>query len=610
MPTRRGAPPPDPRPRLLHDAGALHQSGKLDEAARRYQVLLSIDPDHFEGLHMFGVLRAQQGALSEAAALLSRAIERNPTSAPAHNNLGMALNLAERHREAVAPLERAVALDPHNAIAWNSLGIALQGVERMAPALAAFERATVLKPDYVEALSNLGGALQSVGRYDEAMQTLERTLTLNPQFAEAHLNLGVVLHSLERRSEALSCFERTLSLDPHNLLAYAQIAGMHLETGDADEARRWYERALAIQPRNPRILYNIMQCGKVTAEHPHVARLEALARDPASLPDDQRVRLHFALGKAYADLRQDDRSFNHYVEGNTLKRSRIVYDLQQDLDLFRRVASVFSGEFVQARAAVGACSDRPVFVLGMMRSGSTLVEQILASHPAVAAGGERPDFDAAYREVRRELHLPATYPEAVPLLTDEQVRQVGERYIRRLEQAATRGAAVRITDKMPGNFSAIGFIHLALPNARIIHTVRDPIDTCLSCFSKLFAEPQPFTYDLRELGAYYRAYQQLMNHWRHVLPEGTVLEVRYEDVVADFEMQARGIVAYCGLPWNDACLAFHEHDRAIRTASQLQVRQPIYRTSVGRWRPAPELLRPLLEGLEDPAVNIERSLAT
>ncbi len=196
------------------------------------------------------------------------------------------------------------------------------------------------------------------------------------------------------------------------------------------------------------------------------------------------------------------------------------------------------------------------------------------------------------------LDLPGAYPETIPLFTGDQLRYLADAYLARLEAAAGSAAVARITDKMPGNFSAVGLIHLALPNARIIHTVRDPIDTCLSCFSKLFNENHPFTYDLGELGRYYRAYARLMDHWRNVLPEGALFDVSYEDLVADFETQARRIVAYCDLEWNEACLSFHETDRVVKTASQLQVRQPLYRSSVGRWRPDPATLRPLLEGLD------------
>jgi hypothetical protein len=232
----------------------------------------------------------------------------------------------------------------------------------------------------------------------------------------------------------------------------------------------------------------------------------------------------------------------------------------------------------------------------MPRSGTTLIEQILASHPKIFGAGELQSFSRALSILEAPDGAPPSFPEFVPGLPAESLRQVGAHYLNDVRALAP--PAERITDKMPGNFPLLGLINLALPNARIIHMRRDPIDTCVSCFSMLFANGHPYSYDLAELGRYYRAYETLMSHWREVLPTGVMLEVRYEDVVADVEHQARQVVAHCGLPWDDRCLAFHETQRAVQTASAVQVRQPIYRTSVGRWRPYAELLRPLLRELD------------
>ena len=598
MSTQRGnVARPETLTQRFREAVAAFQGGRSDDAVHHCQAILRANSRHFDALHLLGVLRAQQGDRIEAVNLLRQAIACNPRSAPAHNNLGMTLNLANRHEEAVAPLERAVALNPRDPLAHNNLGIALQGLDLTERAAASFEHAVALKPDYGEALSNLGSAQNTLGRAEEALPLLRRAIALNPRFVEAHVNLGTVFRTLDRRAEARASFDKALALEPRNVLAHVQVAGMNLETGNAAEARRWYELALQIEPNNVRVLCDVMESGKVAADDPNLALLEARARDASALPVYQRLRLHFSLGKAYADNGLHDRSFGHYLEGNALKRRQTEYDEAAELGVFDRISQVFTAEFLQSRAGARNGSDRPIFVLGMMRSGSTLVEQILASHPDVVAGGERRDLNEAYKEVRRTIHLPATYPEVVRLFDAAQVSEIGRCYLKRLEKAAGGKSAARITDKMLGNFSSIGLIRLALPNARIIHTFRDPIDTCLSCFSKLFADKQPFTYDLGELGRYYRAYQTLMDHWRRVLPAGAMLEVRYEDVVADLETQARRIVAYCGLEWNDSCLSFHTNTRPVRTASQLQVRQPLYRSSVGRWRPAPEILRPLLEGL-------------
>ena len=314
----------------------------------------------------------------------------------------------------------------------------------------------------------------------------------------------------------------------------------------------------------------------------------------ASLPMEDRRDLHFALGKAYADLDQRERSFHHLLEGNALKRREFVYDEAETLGFLDRIRTVFTAELMHSKRGLGDASMVPIFIVGMPRSGTTLVEQILASHPKVFGAGELKEFSKAATSLGMS-NGALSFPEVVPALSAEQLRQLGTSYLDGVAAAAPK--AERITDKMPANFSFVGLIHLALPNARIIHMRRDPIDTCLSCFSQLFAGDVPYCYNLGELGRYYRAYQTLMEHWRRVLPAGLMLEVEYEKVVADIEGQARQTVAYCGLEWDDACLDFYKTQRPIRTASATQVRQPIYRTSVGRWKPYQHLLQPLIKEL-------------
>ena len=331
----------------------------------------------------------------------------------------------------------------------------------------------------------------------------------------------------------------------------------------------------------------------------HVALAEVLARDMASLPDEDQTHLHFALGRIYGDLGQYQQSFRHLVEGNALKRKQLAYDEAAVLARFDVTRSLFSAEVMEERAGLGDPSDAPVFILGMPRSGTTLVEQILASHPEVHGAGELGDFEIAVASLGDADGTP-------PDVGGEELRAIGARYVERVRALAP--AARRITDKMPGNFRFAGLIHLALPNARIIHTSRDPVDTCLSCFSILFGGDQPYSYDLGELGRYYRAYASLMAHWRAVLPKGFMLEVRYEALVADFEPQARRIVAHCGLAWDNSCLDFHTAARPVRTASSAQVRRPIYQSSVGRSRPYAGMLRPLLATLGSDQVDVLREL--
>ena len=312
------------------------------------------------------------------------------------------------------------------------------------------------------------------------------------------------------------------------------------------------------------------------------------------------MQLDFALGKAYADLKDYRRSFEHLLAGNAAKRATVSYDETSALAFFDRIETVFTRELIAAKSSGGDASPMPIFVIGMARSGTTLVEQILASHPMVHGAGELQTFSDVVLTVCGPDGTVIPFPEFVPALDAAVLSQMGARYVAAVGELAPKGEAAkggRVTNKMPSNYYFAGLIHLALPNAKIIHVIRDPVDTCVSCFSKLFSRAQQHSYDLGELGRYYKRYAQLMRHWHHVLPSGRILDVRYEDVVADLEGQARRVIAHCELPWDDRCLAFHKMDRPVQTASATQVRQPIYKTAIGRWHVYEEFLGPLLTEL-------------
>jgi hypothetical protein len=305
--------------------------------------------------------------------------------------------------------------------------------------------------------------------------------------------------------------------------------------------------------------------------------------------------LHFSLGKAYEDIGRHADAFRQWRDGNALRRQLGPYNEAATLGVFDRIRSAFTPDLIRAWGTAGHPSSVPVFIIGMARSGTTLVEQILASHPKAFGAGELTCFETAMKGIRTRFAAAASYPEAVSGMLDADFRELGARYLAEIEKLAP--TAARIVDKLPSNFLLAGLIHLALPNACIIHMVRDPVDNCLSCFSKLFTGKQAHTYDLAELGRYYRNYRKLMAHWERVLPPGRMLTVRYEDVVADLEAQARRVVAHCGLEWDPRCLAYHKTERPIRTASALQVRQPIYDSAVGRARAYAPFLQPLLAQL-------------
>jgi tetratricopeptide (TPR) repeat protein len=495
-----------------------------------------------------------QGRLSEAERLYRAVPERDPNHLQAVYNLGLIrLSLGEC-QDAVGHLRKALCRRPSFAEAHNALAVALGALGRHDESVAHFEKALEISPDFAEAHCNLGAVLQPLGRHGEALAHFERALAIKPDFAEAHHGRGAALRTFGRLDEVQLALERAIELAPRKAEFYRSLA----------ESKRFVDG------------------------DPLLALIEAVARDLASFSEEEQTHLRFALGKVYADLGQHERSFSHLVDGNALKRKQIIYDEAAALGRFELTRALFSAEVIGERSGLGDPCPAPVFIIGMPRSGTTLVEQILASHPKVHGAGELNHFEAAVAGLGGPHGTP-------PDVGGEELRRISGRYLDRVRSLAP--AAERITDKMPANFRYAGLIHLALPNARIIHIRRDPVDTCLSCFSILFGGDQPYAYDLGELGRYYRAYLSLMDHWRGVLPQGVMLEVQYEDMVTDFERQARRIVAHCGLEWDDACLDFYNTQRPVWTASAVQVRQPIYRSSIGRWRPYKSMLRPLLEAL-------------
>lgn len=512
-------------------------------AERAFQLALSL---HHAGQH--------PGAKQQYRAVL--ALNRDHVGAL--HNLGLILIQEGNIAEGVRFVRRALARHPRSAEAHNTLGMALQAEGRHRDAIAEYRSAMAIRPNYPEALNNLGSVFEETAEPDKAAVEYGRAVALKPDYANACHKLGVVLEQL----------------------------------GRFDEGRAALAKAVALMPRRAEFHRSLADSQRFTAGDPRLAAMLALAQHLPTLPVDDQVELNFALGKAYADLGEHARSFGHYLDGNAIKRRNVRYDEVAALGFLRRVQDHFTPALIDANRGRGTPSPAPVFILGMPRSGSTLVEQILASHPKVFAAGELTHFGRAITA----LGATKLYPEMASALTHDQLRTLGTRYVAAIRAKAGPNPE-RITDKMPMNFPFVGLIHLALPNATIIHTRRDPVDCCLSNFTNLFAHGQLLqTYELGELGRYYRAYDTLMQHWREVLP-GVMLDVQYEELVGDFERQARRIVAHCGLDWDDACLRFHETRRPVQTASVRQVRQPVYASSVGRWRHYKDMLEPLLREL-------------
>jgi len=524
-----------------------------------------------------------------------KAIDLRPDYADAYTNRGIALRDLRRLEEAVASFDKAVALKPDYAEAYYDRGIVLSDLNRPEHALASYDKAIALKPDFAEACNNRGNALHELERFEEALASYDRALKVRPNYAEALSHRGNTLREQGRLGEAEAACRQAIALKPDFAHAYNNLGMALVNLGRLTEARRALEQAVQLMPRNSAHFLNLSNVRHFGAEDPYLAAMEELAQNIASLPIKHQIELHFALAKAYDDVGRRDESFQQLLAGNALKRRQIAYDETATLALFERIQAMFTPELMRTFQGVGEPSSVPLFIVGMPRSGTTLIEQILASHPQVFGAGELRNLEKAVVGIGPTGGPVFAFPEVLGNISGEHLRRLGTRYVSEITRLAP--VATRVTDKMPLNFLYAGLIHLALPNAHIIHAVRNPVDTCMSCFSKLFTYGLYFTYDLAELGRYYRRYQALMEHWHRVLPPGRILDVRYEDVVADFEGQARRIIVHCGLEWDTRCLAFHETERPVHTASATQVRRPIYSSSIGRWRDCEPLLSPLLAEL-------------
>lgn len=319
-----------------------------------------------------------------------------------------------------------------------------------------------------------------------------------------------------------------------------------------------------------------------------------MARDKSGFAIDKQISLHYALGKAYDDLGEFKKAFPHFSEGSRLKREGLEFSSEAESHNIDKLIEWFTVDRFKQLQGAGLNDRTPIFILGMPRSGTTLTEQIIASHPLVHGAGELKNLLALVQSKVNEDGL--GFPSNLKGLSKEDIHEWAEKYLTLLRQHSSD--ALRITDKMPANYLALGFIPLMFPNAKIIHVKRNPIDTCISCFTRLFNRHQDATYDLKELGAHYRNYVRLMDHWKIMLPADCFLEVEYEDIVCDIKNQAQRLIEWIGLDWDEACLDFYKNKRSIRTASLTQVRQPIYSSSVGRWRHYEEFLAPLLQELE------------
>ena len=611
---------------LLANAHALR--GRPREALDILGPLAAAQPRSARVQFAFGQALAATGHASDAVAPMRRALALKPELPGAWLALAdllMALEDTAAAAAAYAGHVRHSTGDPALLAAATAL------CEGRIPEAEALLRAHLGRaPTDVAAIRMLAEVAARLGRDDDAEALLARCLELAPGFHAARQNHALLLNRLNRPADALSEADALLAIEPGNASYLNLKAAILSRIGDADQAIALYEAILAEHPRLPRLWTSYGHALKTAGFQPRAieAYRRAIAIDPghgeaywslanlktfrfddadvaamrrqlarADLGDEHRHHFDFALGKALEDAGEYEASFRHYLAGNTLRRATAFHEPKDITRRMRRMRKLYSREFFAQRAGSGSAATDPIFVVGLPRAGSTLIEQILSSHSQVEGTMELPEIISITRMLRQRADMPhaKSYHDVLAALDPGELRGLGERYLERTRIHRRAGAPFFI-DKMPNNFAHIALIHLALPNARIIDARRHPLACCLSGFKQHFARGQNHTYDLGDLGGYYRDYVELMSHFDDVLP-GRIHRVIYERMVDDTETEVRRLLDYCGLPFEDGCLRFFENPRAVRTASSEQVRQPIYREGVDHWRHFEPWLGPLKDAL-------------
>ncbi|MEZ5500037.1 MAG: sulfotransferase [Steroidobacteraceae bacterium] len=615
--------PEHPIARLLL-GGSLRRNGELDAAIAVLEPLVQEQPLAAAAHYEYALALGRVGRGDEAVAQIRRTLELKPDLADAWLALADHLRaIGETHAadEAYARHIKTAARDPRllapaTALCDGRIAVAESQLRehlrdyptdiaairmlaevaarlgRDSDAIALLERCLELAPGFTAARNNYATLLNRQNRSTEALQQIERVLADEPQNPGARFLKAAALTRIGEYEAAITAYEDVLREYPQQAKAWMSYGHTLKTTGRTDESIRAYRRSIELMPELGESYWSLanLKTFRFAAKE-----LEAMSRQLArsDLDGEHRFHFHFAVGKAMEDADEFEASFRHYAEGNRLRRGMLKYRAEDTSAQLKRIEKTLTREFFAARTGMGHEAPDPIFIVGMPRAGSTLLEQILASHSQVEGTMELPNIIAMARELggRQSRQDENRYPEILAELGADELRALGERYV--AETRVQRKTDARyFIDKMPNNFQHVGLIHLILPNARIIDARRHPLGCCFSGFKQHFARGQNYSYSLADIGQFYRAYVELMRHYDAVLP-GRVHRVIYERMVDDTEQEIRRLLDYCGLPFEDACLRFYETERAVRTPSSEQVRQPIFRAGVEQWRKYDNWLEPL-----------------
>lgn len=612
----------------LAEAVAAHKSGDLARAEQIYRGILKRERQNFDANNLLGTLCCQQERFTDGLPFLERAVKLRPQSTGALVNLGHALVGTGRYEEAETAYRKALSQAPAELPAWRALARLLVRSSRIVEAETLLQEAKRNLPGSAELLAELGELQAAAGKVEPAIDSLRQALSLAPRHARALRQLAIcrasvgnyidsipVLESIppdadvllalarayrvaQRPEEALKAIQRLETISPDRLDAKIVRANLLSDLGRGDEANAAFRTLLSSPGVAPEAFYGLALAGAIEAGSDEEAHLIQLAESPPAEPEARRL-IHFAAGHVRDRNGDHDGAFAFYDAAH--QADAVKFDAESYLSFVDHMIAVFDKTFVKSLARHGSEDRRPVFIVGMPRSGTSLVEQILSAHPAVGGAGELEEIRYIARSLGFSHSDPSRFTRQMAIASPIQIAGSAAFYLKALDQRV--GDAQRVTDKMPHNFELLGLIGILFPRSRVVHCQRDPLDTCVSIYSHNLGQAHAYAADLATLGTYYRSYKRLIDHWCAVL-DGHILSVTYEDLVHSPEREVARLLEFLELPWDDRCLDFHKNERSITTFSRQQVRQPIYSSSIGRWKRHAHHLGKLMDALRTPETSV------
>ncbi len=570
-----------------------YQKGKYEEAIKYTKAAILNNPDISDYHNNFGEAYRALGNHELSVVYFKQAISLNSNNTNAYNNLALSLSSLGNFEEASTNFEKAIELKPNDAEIYLNLGNTLCQDNREISAIDAYTKAINLKPDFIEAYENLILILKKLNRYDEAKDLLEKATGIEKNNPGLYYQLGLCLYELNLVDDAIKKLKKSLELKLNNPVANNTLGIIHNDLGELEKASLYYEKAIENNPNFADALYNLVL---LNPKQEYISKINACL-DKKNLTDDDLIAYHFALGIIFEKNKSYDIAFKHYNKANSLKKKLINYDFKETSSYINRLINIYTKDyFLDLPPETGSKSNIPVFIVGMPRSGTTLIEQIVSSHPKVCGAGELETIRILEHKIKSNAEQDLGYPECMESYSASLLKDYSQQYLNEIKKYSEENVCV--TDKMPSNFLRIGFIKTIFPNAKIIHCMRDPLDTCISIYLNYFVRGNEFSFDLKDIGKYYKDYVRLMKHWLDIFGSD-ILEIQYENLIEEQEKVSRQLIQYLDLEWDNVCLTYYKNKRRVRTASNIQIRKPLYKNSINRSKNFNKHLAPLREILNN-----------